>query len=107
MDVAVVAGQVVVAGDAEVRGGQEALPLLEDRPLEAVTVDALHEVDVGGLLDPDPDPRAVREPVVEVDLAEGVLEAEGEASGEAAPRPALAGDVGGHAERDEVGQVAG
>src|SRR5206468_9054859 len=57
VDVAVVAREVQVSGEAEVGGGEEALALGEDLALEAVAVDAFHEVDVGRLLHAEARPR--------------------------------------------------
>ena len=77
VDVAVVAGEVVVTGDAGVgRTRQTGRALGEDRPLEAVAIDALGVVDVRRLLHAEADPRALRRPVVEVELRVRVLEAE-------------------------------
>jgi hypothetical protein len=105
VDVAVVAGEVVVRAEREVRRGEEAFAFLEDRALEAVAVDPFHEVHERRLLDADAGPGAVGQEVVEVHLAERVFEPEGEAAVEGAARARLARDVGRDAEGHEVRQV--
>ena len=107
VEVAVVPGEVVVEGRADVRRGEEALALGEHRALEAVAVDAFRVVDVRRLLLAEARPRALGHVVVEVPLREGVLEAEGIAAVERAAGAGLAGDVGRDAEGDAVGDVAG
>ncbi len=76
VNVAVVAREVAVERGAQVRRGQEAFAFGEHRALEPVPVDTLVEVDEGRLLLAEAHPRAAGNPVVEVDLAKRVLQAQ-------------------------------
>src|SRR5262249_16865650 len=98
VDVAEVAGEVVVEGDPAVGRGHEALAVDEDGALEAIAVDALRVVDIGRLLDAEAEECALPHPLVEVDLSVGVLETEGVAAVEGAPHRRLPDDVRGDAE---------
>src|SRR4030095_12729127 len=73
-----------------------------DRSLEPVPVDVLGVLDVGSLLLTQPEKGSLAEPLVEVDLAERVLQPEGVAAVDRAPRARLADDVGRDPEADQV-----
>src|SRR5256714_1290528 len=94
VNVAVVAGEVPVPGEAGVGGADQADALGKERSLPAVAVNPLGVVDEGRLLHAEPHPRAVRRPVVETQLSERVLEAEDLAAAERRRRAGLARDVG-------------
>src|SRR5438270_9328501 len=94
VNVSVAARRIPVERGAGVGRREEAFAVLERRSLETVAVDAFVVVDERRLMHAQADPRSLVRPVVEVELAVRVLEAERVRAAQRAAGTGLAGDVG-------------
>src|SRR6202011_5060516 len=104
---AVIARKVPMTAETRVGRADQSHALGENRSLKTVTINTLGIVYVRSLLHAEADPRTVGGPIIEIELAVRVLEAEQLTARQRGGRAGLARDVGSDAESQQMIELAG